>query len=310
MTRRILVTPRSVTAAGLESVIELQPLRDAGFELVSGPAGTTPTAADLADVPHDIVGWLAGVERIGPAEMDLLPALRVISRNGAGADAIDAAAAAARGIEVLTARGANARGVAELALSHMLAGVRGTVPSHDALRRGEWFRTPGREFPDLTVGVVGYGAIGRLSAAFARGLDARVLVSDPFAVSDRPDVESVELGDLFARADVVTLHAPPPADGTPLLDRRRIALLPPRAVVVNTARWSLVDPTAMLDALESGAVSCYAVDAFAEEPPAPHPLLEHPNVILSAHLGGYTDASVRRAVEGAVAGLLSTLGSR
>ncbi len=310
MTRRILVTPRSVTAAGLEAVVELQPLRDAGFELVAGPAGTAPVAADLAALPRDIVGWLAGVERIGAAEMDLFPDLRVISRNGAGADAIDADAAAARDIAVLTARGANARGVAELALAHMLAGVRGTVASHDGLRRGEWVRSPGREFPDLTVGVVGYGAIGRLVAGFARALDAHVVVSDPFASPDRPDIEGVELDELFSRSDVVTLHAPPATDGTPLLDRRRVALLPARAVIVNTARWSLVDPDAVLDALESGAVSCYAVDAFAEEPPAPHPLLEHPSVLLSAHLGGYTDASVRRAVEGAVAGLLSTLGSR
>jgi D-3-phosphoglycerate dehydrogenase len=310
MTGRLLVTPRSVTAAGLDAVVELQPLRDAGFELVPGPSGRAPVVADLAGLPRDIVGWLAGVERIGAAEMDLFPGLRVISRNGAGADAIDAEAAASRGIEVLTARGANARGVAELAIAHMLAGVRGTVASHIGLRGGAWVRTPGREFPDLTVGVVGYGAIGRQVASFARALDARVVVSDPFAAADRPDIEHVSLDELFARADVVTLHAPPAADGAPLLDRRRVALLPARAVVVNTARWSLVDPAAMLDALDAGAVSCYAVDAFAEEPPAPHPLLEHSNVLLSAHLGGYTDASVRRAVEGAVSGLLSTLGAR
>lgn len=308
MTRRILITPRSVTAAGLDTVTELQPLRDAGYELVAGPAGKAPTAADLAELPRDIVGWLAGVERIGAAEMDLFPELRAISRNGAGSDAIDADAARERGIQVLLARGANARGVAELALAQMLAGVRGTIPSHESLRRGEWTRNPGREFPALTVGVVGYGAIGRLTAGFARALDARVLVSDPFAVVERPDIESMALDDLLSQADVVTLHAPPPTDGSRLLDPRRIALLPHRAVVVNTARWSLVDASAMLAALESGAVSCYAVDAFEQEPPLSHPLFAHPSVLLSAHLGGYTDASVRRAVEGAVSGLLSTLG--
>lgn len=307
MSRRILVTPRSLTAAGLETVGELTRLREAGFELVSGPAGVAPVLADLREVPRDIVGWLAGVERIGTAELDLFPDLQVISRNGAGADAIDADAAEARGVRIHLARGANARGVAELALAQMLAGVRGTVPSHEGLREGRWVRARGREFPDLTVGVVGYGAIGRLSAGFARALGARVLVSDPFATVDRDDIQAVELDELFRRSDVVTLHAPSPADGRPILDAARIAALPPAAVVVNTARWSLVDADAMLSALDAGTVASYAVDAFAEEPPAPHALLTHPRVVLSAHLGGYTDASVTRAVDGAVDGLLSTL---
>ncbi|MDJ0334051.1 NAD(P)-dependent oxidoreductase [Salinibacterium sp. G-O1] len=309
MTGRVLITPRSLTAAGHLNTAELRPLTEAGYELVAGPAGVAPVLSDLERLPRDIVGWLAGVERIGAAELDLFPDLRVISRNGAGSDTVNLDAAAARGVEVLTARGANARGVAELALAHLLGGIRGIASSHEALRNGRWSRTLGREFPDLTIGVVGYGAIGRLVAEFCLALGAQVLVSDPFATVGDGPARQVSLAELFASSDAITLHSPPAPDGSALVDAALLATMPSGSTLVNTARWGLVDPGAALAALNSGQLGAYAVDAFAEEPPVAHPLLSHPNVTLTAHLGAYTDASTRRAVEFAVANLLVTLAS-
>jgi phosphoglycerate dehydrogenase-like enzyme len=307
MTLRVLVTPRSLTSAGLETVTALEPLRERGWELVAGPAGRLPSASDLAALLPGIDGWICGVE---PVTADVLAAadrLRVISRNGVGAELVDAAAAEARGIRVLLARGANARGVAELTLAHMLAALRDIPAADRALHAGGWERRLGRELADCVVGVVGFGAIGRLVAGFALPFGARVVASDPFAPIDLPGVAAVDLPELFAVSDIVTLHSPPPTDGTRLVDRAMLARMPAGGVLVNTARSALVDAAAVREALDDGRLSAYAVDAFDREPPELDALLSHSRTIMTPHVGGYTHASVRRATEQAVANLVQAL---
>lgn len=309
MARRVLVTPRSITAAGLQASPELAPLTQAGYEVVMGPPGRLPDAPFLHAAPRDVVGWLAGVERIDADLLELFDDLVVISRNGSGADAIDVPAAQSRGVVVRTARGANARGVAELALAHILNALRGLSDSNSALKEGRWERTLGREMPDVCVGVVGLGSIGGLVASMCSALGADVVAFDPYADQASSHVELVDLETLLNRADVVSLHAPAPEDGRPLLNRTRLRSLRPGAVLVNTARSGLVDPEAVRDALRLGEVATYCVDAFDQEPPELTDLLTHPRVVLSAHIGGYTSASVRRATQQAVANLLDSLPS-
>lgn len=302
---RILVTPRSLTKSGVDSVPELQPLRDAGFALVSGPAGRTPTESELVALASDCDGWLAGVEQISAAVLDRATRLRVIARNGVGTDSIDIDAARRNGIAVTTAAGANAQGVAELAVTLALACVRHLPWSAASVRGGGWDRWVGRELGDLTVGVVGLGAIGRRAGAAFAALGADVLGFDPYSSAD--GIRSVDLDELMESADIVTLHAPPPADGTALVDASRLARVPAGAVLVNTARASLVDDAAVLAALNDGRLSAYAVDAFPTEPPELTPLLLHDRVIATPHIGAYTDASVRRATTMAVRSLLEEL---
>lgn len=305
---RVLVTPRSLTRAGLDAVPELEPLRERGFELVSGPPGRAPGEAELLELVPGCVGWLAGVERISADVLQAAPGLRVVSRNGTGVDSVDVAAAERLGIEVRRAAGANAQGVAELALTLALACLRHVPWSSAALRAGDWERWPSRELAECTVGVVGVGAIGRRVAGLFAALGAPVVASDPFATSSGVEgVPLVALEDLLARSDVVTLHCPPHDDGRPLLDADRLALLPADAVLVNTARSALVDDDAVLAALGSAALSAYAVDAFDTEPPELTPLLRHERVLPTPHAGAYTGASVRRATTQAVEGLLDVL---
>ena len=154
---KILITPRSLTRYGLDRVPELQSLRER-FELVSGPAGMTPSAEQLAMLVPGCVGWLAGVEAITAPVLEAATTLKIISRNGVGTDAIDLAAARRLGITVANARGSNAQSVAELALALALAALRNVPWSSAALVRGEWCRFEGRELADCTVGVVGLGS--------------------------------------------------------------------------------------------------------------------------------------------------------
>ena len=204
---RVLVTPRSLTRAGLDAVPELEPLRERGVELVSGPAGATPTPDQLAVLLEGCEGWIAGVEPISDATLAGAPALRVISRNGTGLDAIDLAAAERLGVAVLAARGANAQGVAELALALALAALRQVPWSAADLREGRWSRQPARELAELTVGVVGLGAIGARVAQAFTALGAAVVGHDPVAPAG--EVARLDLPGLVDVSDVVTLHAPP-----------------------------------------------------------------------------------------------------
>lgn len=306
-TARVLVTPRSLTAGGLDTP-ELEPLRARGLQIVTPRPGETPTASELAELLPGCVAWLAGVERIDAGVLACAPDLRVISRNGAGVDSIDLDEAARRGVTVVRAEGANAEGVAELTLTLILTALRHLPAATTALREGKWSRTVGAELADTTVGIVGLGAIGSRVAQMLSQLGAPVIGHDPYAAEG--DVPVVELDQLLQAADVVSLHCPPAPGGRPVLDAARVARLRHGSVVVNTARSSLVDNAAVLSALEAGRLGYYAVDAYDTEPPPPSPLLSHPRVIATPHLGGFTRASVRRATMVAVSNLLRALDER
>jgi D-3-phosphoglycerate dehydrogenase len=156
---------------------------------------------------------------------------------------------------------------------------------------------------------VGYGAIGRTLAELAGLLGAKVAFFDPFASADprTAATQTDTLENLFANSDVVSLHAPPPADGNPLVTRHLLRLLPHGAILVNTAREALVDTAGALEALNTGRLATYAIDAFESEPPVLNDLLRHERTILTPHIGAYTASSVTRAVEYAVENLVGFL---
>lgn len=305
MTRgRILVTPRSMSRPDADG---LDTLEAAGYDVVMPAPGRQPTSEELIAALPGAIGWIAGVEPIGPEVLDHADALRAISRNGAGRDGVDASAEE-RGIAVLTARGANARGVAELALALMVCGLRGIGEASASVRAGGWERSVGREVEGRTLGIVGYGSIGRLLGAFSRSLGMHVIAHDPFLDDADAGVDLVELDDLLTRSEVVSLHVPPSPAG-PLLDATRVGLLRSDVVLINTARSTLVDESALLERLTAGDIALYSVDAFDVEPPAPSPLLGHPRVLPTPHLGAATLESSRRAARAAVDNLLGHLNS-
>ena len=300
---KILVTPRSLTTGGHPA---LDRLTRAGYDVVLGPAGKMPTADDLVRLLPGCVGWLAGVERISDDVLAAALDLRVIARNGTGVDAVDLDAARRRGIDVRRAEGANARGVAELAIGLILALARSIPFSDAAIKAGGWERRKGIELEGKTLGIVGCGKIGRIVAHLARGLGMHVVGHDPFA-KDSADLPLLAIDDLLAASDVITLHCPPPADGTPLLDARRLGLTKPGVLVVNTARHELIDIPALVAAIDRGHVAGAALDVFDAEPPVERAHLTSGRIIATPHVGGLTDESVDRAVDVAVDNLLESL---
>lgn len=304
---KIIVTPRSLSH-GDHPV--LRKLRDAGYMLEFPSPGRQPTEDELVVALKDAVGYLAGVEQITARTLAHADKLVVISRNGTGIDNIDLKAAEDKNIVIKKADGANARGVAELALGLILAAARSIPYSNCALKAEQWKRREGFEVEGKTLGVIGCGKIGKLVASFGLDLGMKVLAFDMY-----PNLDFQPAGDfgyttfenLLQNSDIVSLHCPPTSDKKPLLGSVELGRMKRGAVLINTARQSLVDDQALKEALEIGQIQSYALDAFDHEPPTDYSLIQCENVISTPHIGGFTRESVERAAELAVENLLSVL---
>ena len=225
--------------------------------------------------------------------------LRVIGRAGVGVDNIDLDAATERGVVVMNAPTGNTTTTAELALALLCALARNVPRADRSVRGGSWKKKHlmGTELSQKTLGVVGLGRIGRVVAQRAQGLDMNVVAHDPYMSGQSPveGVELLELDDLLARSDFVTLHVPLGDATRHLISRARINLMKPGARLINAARGGLVDEHALAEALESGRLRGAALDVLEQEPPSPdHPLLGRDDVILTPHLGASSDEAQRQ----------------
>jgi (S)-sulfolactate dehydrogenase len=223
------------------------------------------------------------------------PKLGVVGRLGVGLDNIDVDACRARGIEVIPATGANALAVAEYVIGTAMLLLRGVYRSTPAVADGKWPRGPlsnGREIAGKTLGVVGFGGIGRLTAQLARGLSMRVIGFDPQLPASSPlwaneSTVPRTLAEVLAEADVVTLHVPLTPTTRNLIDATRLATMKRDAILINTARGGVVDEAALAAALQAGALGGAALDVFDREPlPAGSPLAGCPNLLLTPHIAG------------------------
>ena len=226
--------------------------------------------------------------------------LRVIGRAGVGVDNVDVEAATRRGIVVANAAESTVDSAAEHAIALMLALVRNVPQAHAALKAGTWDRArfTGIEVAGKTLGVLGLGRIGRQVAHRALGLGMRVVAYDPFVAAERFRELGVEvrssLDEVYAEADLVTLHLPLNDETRGLLDAEAFAQMKDGVRIVNAARGGLVDEEALADAIRSGKVAGAALDVFATEPYA-GPLLELPQVVVTPHLAGSTAEAQDRA---------------
>ena len=238
--------------------------------------------------------------KVTPQLLAAAPHLKVIGRAGIGVDNIDVEAATFRGIAVLNAPAANTISAAEHAVGLLLALERRIPWAHESMRRGEWERQrfQGFELRGKTLGIVGLGRIGAHVANIARAIGLRLLVHDPFVTPARAQeigAELLPLDGLLARADIVTLHLPLTDDTRHLIDRRRLGLMKPTAVFINTARGGLVDEAALVEAITGGKLAGAAVDVFEAEPlAADSPLRRLDQVILTPHLAASTAEAQER----------------
>jgi len=302
--KRVLVAD-GLQAAGVDA------LRKHGLEVdVAGSLDERALSARISDYEGLIV---RSATRVTRAVIDAAARLEVIGRAGAGVDTIDVAAATERGIVVMNTPGGNTTAVAEHTLALLLALAR-RVPLADAtLKAGRWekSRLQGVELFGKALGILGLGRIGGEVARRALGFRMQVLAYDPYLTreaAERLGVESVELDDLLARSDFITIHAPLTGDTRHLIGAAELARTKPGVRLVNCARGGIIDETALAEALATGHVAGAAVDVFEQEPPPPdHPLLRFEQVVVTPHLGAATDeaqAAVALAIADQVADAL------
>lgn len=220
--------------------------------------------------------------------------LRVIGRAGIGVDNIDRAAAAARGIVVVNTPGANATATAEHTLAMLLAACRRIPAAHASVAAGEWRRADfvGVELSGRTLGVVGFGRIGRMVAERARAFGMQIVAYDPYVTAEAGAAAGAAMMDLEAlldAADVVTLHTIASPETHHLIDAAALARMKRGAILVNCARGSLVHAEALAEALRSGALRAAAIDVYEVEPPVGNPLIGLPGVVHVPHLGASTE---------------------
>lgn len=235
-------------------------------------------------------------------DADLIAAgtqLKVIGRAGMGVDTIDVPAATAHGVLVMNTPHANSVATAEQTMALMLAASRHTVPAHNSVAAGEWERAKfvGTELAGKTLGIIGFGYIGRLVTRRAQAFDMRVVAYDPFVSADDCSVLGVEwlpLAELLPQSDIITLHAVITPESKGMINRQTIATMKDGVILVNVARGKLIDEAALAEALASGKVRAAALDVYENEPPVGSPLIGLPNVVHTPHLGASSKEAQQR----------------
>ncbi len=297
MTFHVLI-PDSVNPAAVEI------LRDAGLNVTApGQMKREETLVAIADADALIIrsATKADAELINAATR-----LKVIARAGVGVDNVDLDAASAKGIAVMNTPDGNTIATAEFTFGLMLALARHIPQAYDSLNAGKWDRKSymGVELRGKTLGVVGFGRIGRAVAKRAQAFEMTVVAYDPFIPADFAQdlgVELVSLDDLYARADFITLHSLITDETRHMINRESLSRMKKGVRIVNAARGALIHEGDLAGAIQGGQVAGAALDVYEDEPPPPgHPLIGLPGVIDTPHLAASTEeAQVAVAIEAA-----------
>ena len=285
-------------------------LQDRVGNVVYNTTGKPLDSKQLQALLPGMDGYIAGLDCIDREAIQSADQLRVIARYGVGVDSVDLAIAKQRGIVVTNTPGANSVSVAELAVGLMLALARNLVSATWATKAGQWPRLNGVSLEGKTVGLLGFGSIGRNVAKRLCGFDCTILAYDPL-LPEGPGEYGTQLVPqeaVIEQADFLSLHCPLTEANRGMVNDDFLARMKPGAFLINTARGELIDEDALLRALQQGHLNGAALDVFARQPPDPHsPLLALPQVIATPHTGAHSDSATNGMGWGALVNLLAVL---
>jgi glycerate dehydrogenase len=265
---------------------------------------------------QDADGLLINKVAITGETINQLPRLRYIGVTATGTNIVDLQAAKARGIVVTNVPGYATPSVAQTVFAHLLNLAQRVDHHATAVRQGKWtsspdfcfWETPQIEIAGLTMGIVGFGAIGREVAKIALAFGMKVLATSRSFTAHPRDVSLVDVETLFRTADVVTLHCPLNAQTKDLVNRKRLAKMKPSAFLINTGRGALIDEQALAEALTTGQIAGAGLDVLSEEPPpADHPLLAAPNCYITPHYAWATRSARERLMHEVVENIAAYL---
>jgi len=284
-------------------------LREAGCRVtLSPPTGPFPKD-ELLKYINGADAVIVGVDRFDAAVLESPAAenLKIISRWGVGYDSVDLLSATRLGILVTNTPGLLDEAVADYTFSLILAVARGVGEGHHTMRQGEWAPQWGEDVSGKTLGIIGYGRIGRAVAKRAAGFNMRILAHDVFPPKEpvSPAAEFVALNELLEQSDYVCLHAAMTPENRGMIGREQLQRMKKSAFFINTARGALVDEAALVEALHVETIGGAALDAFGEEPlPAEHPLRKAPRLLMTPHQASFGRDTGRKVCAAAMQAVL------
>lgn len=286
-------------------------LRRHGHEIVYRPAAGPRHPEEAAALFDGVHGAIIASEPVTADMIATATELRVIARSGVGYDSVDLSAATGYGIRVCNTPGVNHDAVAEMTIALMLMAARRLTSVIDGVRVGRWPREAGHELRGTTLGIIGFGPSGRTVARLGTAFGMTVLVHTAHPDTTVPGVRFADRATVIATADYLSLHTKTDERTRRLIDGSALAAMKPTAVLINTARGSLVDERALADALDSGEIAGAALDVLDAEPlPAESRLGGRSNVIITSHLAGQTVEARLRAGLRAAADVIAVLDGR
>ncbi|MEX1307919.1 MAG: phosphoglycerate dehydrogenase [Eubacteriales bacterium] len=306
---KILITPTSFLSK--ENTAARKLIEAFADEVVYNPLKRPLNPEEILPLLEGVDGYIAGLDYITSDVVKHAPAvLKAISRYGAGVDRVDIDAAKKKGISVTNTPGINATAVCELAFGMMLSLARSIPELDSAVKHGEWPRKKGIELKGKTLGIIGFGAIGKKLAVRAKAFEMDVIAYDPYFDADFAQKEQIKQGNLdniIADADFISLHVPLTDETKYLINAERIEQMKAGAFIINTARGGLIDEAAVAKAIESGKIGGVGLDAFDVEPVTDSPLMGVPQAIMTPHAGAHTSEAVSAMGMMAVQNLIEVL---
>lgn len=310
MSWKVLITARGVQSAGQQAQ-EL--LRKAGCELIFPPKFGPLKADDLTRVLGGMDAVLASLDEYSAAVLSApgIERLKIIARWGVGYDSVDVAAATRGGIVVTYTPGVLDGAVADYTFALLLSLARRVPEAHAAMERGEWKQYWGNDVGGKTLGIIGFGRIGKAVARRAVGFDMHVLAHTPHPSPENGDVEFVSLERLLNESDFVSLHAALTPVTRGMIGEAQLRQMKRTAYLINTGRGALVDEAALGRALGEGWIAGAAVDVYTAEPlPAESPLRFVPELLLSPHQSSYTRGTGERVSLAAAQGIVDLMNGK
>ncbi len=254
--------------------------------------------------------WIVGLESADKELLARATKLKVVAKHGVGVDNIDVEAASALGIAVTNAPGTNNDAVADLAFGLMLSVARSIPEANNMVKNQKWGRFDGVSVWGKTLGVVGLGAIGKGVAKRASGFQMKVLgydVSQPAPDENELNIERVTLEELLKKSDYISLHVPLNKHTQGLIGENEFEIMKSNAILINTARGGVIDEKALYEALTQNKIRGCGLDVFEQEPPVYPELMSCSNLVVSPHIGAYTNEAVQLTSEMSVQNIYSLL---
>ena len=299
VSRKIVVTPRGFAKCGIENA---KIMEAAGFEVVYNDTGLAYTEEEFYKITEDADGVIVGVETVDRDYIDAHPKLKAVVKFGVGTDNIDVKYCEEKNIFVGRTVGSNARTVAETAISFVIADSKNLYDSIAITREHGWAKMTGYEIQDKTIGIIGFGAIGKEVAKMAWGLGMHVLAYDVCEIdkeyAERFDVEVTTVEEIIKRSDFISVHMPLTKETKNFISSKEMNQMKKNAVLINTARGGIVNEADLYGALKNKMIRAAYFDVFTCEPPKEEePLLTLSNFYLTPHIASRSKEAEKKTAD-------------